>query len=413
MVKRKKTSVRAGVKSKVARSLASTVYNTESQSSQLDDSWSSDDNSSKCGNNASCKVCKEDIVLNPQISTEICHLKCCICDNNYHGECLSLDESLLPHLHLMMAIGGWCCAPCRRRVRGFADGAILSQPVAQVVFNPLQLPDPAASTSVSDLDNVLDLCKKLNTEISDMKLQMRTITEFLSPIVDTVVPTVVPSGVVTSAEKSSVSWSKIVQNKTSSKTEVKQPTINSVLKAVHGDLLDKQRRAKNVLITGLKPVQSVSDSDLFQRFCFDHLGLTLTAPFCRRFGDAKNGRIQRLLVSLQDEIAADNVLKLAKILRKSNDVYIKSNVYINRDLTKAEAAAEYEARQARRKRKAGRNQPQSSDLEVGKSDASHSGEESTSDQTCSSDARSTHQQSPSSCSSTPMDQMPSATHGTK
>ena len=73
------------------------------------------------------------------------------------------------------------------------------------------------------------------------------------------------------------------------------PTIKTVLKAVHVDLIDIQRRARNVLVSGLKLCDSESDSDLFQKLCFDHLGLNINAPFCRRLGKVKDSKTQLLL----------------------------------------------------------------------------------------------------------------------
>ena len=130
----------------------------------------------------------------------------------------------------------------------------------------------------------------------------------------------------------------------------KKHSIQNMLKAVHGDLIDKQRRAKNVIVSGMKPSDSISDSELFQQLCFNYLGINIDATFSRRLGTVKPGRIRPLLVAFSSEETAQAVLIVAKHLRQSNDEYVKNNVYINKDLTKAEAAAEYEIRKKNRQK---------------------------------------------------------------
>ena len=52
-----------------------------------------------------CKHCAEEINMNAEDS-EISHLQCCIiCDCFYHGECLSIPQSLLSQLYIV--IRGW------------------------------------------------------------------------------------------------------------------------------------------------------------------------------------------------------------------------------------------------------------------------------------------------------------------
>ena len=128
-------------------------------------------------------------------------------------------------------------------------------------------------------------------------------------------------------------------------------TMDAVLKAVHKDLMDKQQRMKNVIVRGLKPstTPSVSDSDLFQEFCFDHLGVSLNVNHCRRVGPRTNRKIQALLVVLPSTDVIQSLLSIAKRLRESGDEYVRSNVYIGPDLTRAEAAAEFEVRENRRR----------------------------------------------------------------
>ena len=99
MAKRKKSTVKSGSKSKLAR----TGQSQSSQASRLDDSWSSleqsDVESSKTSNILiSCRVCTQEICI--KTLNNIDYLQSCLCSHYFHGECLSINESILPNLHI-------------------------------------------------------------------------------------------------------------------------------------------------------------------------------------------------------------------------------------------------------------------------------------------------------------------------
>ena len=161
---------------------------------------------------------------------------------------------------------------------------------------------------------------------------------------------------------SSRSWSSVVQDINKPATSNNIP-IADVIKAVHGDLMNKKHREKNIIITGLKPSPTIGDKDLFCDMCASQLGINpIPEPvFCRRLGshDKKPSGsmgpliqervyVQPLLVTFSNAEHAAKILSLAASLRQSKSEYVRTSVYINRDLTKAEAAAEYEYRQRRR-----------------------------------------------------------------
>jgi len=75
---------------------------------------------------------------------------------------------------------------------------------------------------------------------------------------------------------------------------------------------------------------------------------------CRRLGQqasGSGGRSRKLLVHLTSEEAAKDLLREAPKLRNSTDT---ANIYINPDLTPAEAALAYQRRQRRRNAAASR-----------------------------------------------------------
>ena len=64
-----------------------------------------------------------------------------------------------------------------------------------------------------------------------------------------------------------------------------------------------------------------------------------------------NHRPRRLLIRLTSEENATHILTAAKRLRHSDDQYVATSVYINRDLSPTEAKLAYEKREQRRARK--------------------------------------------------------------
>jgi hypothetical protein len=145
-----------------------------------------------------------------------------------------------------------------------------------------------------------------------------------------------------------------------------QSQSKSLLAAVHVELADKQRRRANVVVAGLKPIDGVSDADLFLQLCEVNLPLkpSILSDKCRRLGKAIAGRVQPLLVPLTSEEAVSELLGCAPQLRKAEDVNIRSEVYINADLTPAESLAAWEARNRRREKKAHTEQQSASNVDV-------------------------------------------------
>jgi hypothetical protein len=60
------------------------------------------------------------------------------------------------------------------------------------------------------------------------------------------------------------------------------------------------------------------------------------------------GKIQPLLVTLKQAEQAQEIIKSAKLLRKSSDAITRSSAYINPQMTRAEAEAAHQLRLHRR-----------------------------------------------------------------
>jgi len=96
-----------------------------------------------------------------------------------------------------------------------------------------------------------------------------------------------------------------------------------------------------------------SDSESFAEFCESFMPIKPALAginSCRRIGTSTDGRPRRLLVHLQSKEAADELLEAAPQLRYCDDSYAASNIFINEDLSPAEAKLAYEARKKRRDR---------------------------------------------------------------
>jgi len=83
--------------------------------------------------------------------------------------------------------------------------------------------------------------------------------------------------------------------------------------------------------------------------CASELGIEVEVIACKRLGRVQSERRRpRLLVVCKSADCVADVLACAKLLRNSADPEIKRIVFINPNLTKAEARAAYELRCERR-----------------------------------------------------------------
>ena len=129
----------------------------------------------------------------------------------------------------------------------------------------------------------------------------------------------------------------------------------SVVSAVYRDFEDRDRRNKNIVVNGL-PVDMGNDVAAIKGVLENEFGREFTVLKCRRLGRPLSGKIQPLLVTLESPIVADFITSNARQLRQSSNAMVRTSVFINPDITKAEAFAAYQNRVERRKRNASRQQ---------------------------------------------------------
>jgi hypothetical protein len=128
-----------------------------------------------------------------------------------------------------------------------------------------------------------------------------------------------------------------------------------MVKEVGRTVRDVSRRKKNVIITGLSEnATKEKDTQCILDIAYEIFNLDLTSHIvsCKRIGKVVSTRPRWLLVVLDSETAAENLLHCAPMLRDSGNAYLSNNVYINRDLTPEEATEAYMRRQERREARA-------------------------------------------------------------
>ena len=124
------------------------------------------------------------------------------------------------------------------------------------------------------------------------------------------------------------------------------PTLNpslqqAVVSAVYSDFAEHDRRSRNIVISGLSIASGVNDKQRAENLLKDEFAVSVDVVKCRRLGRQQSGRIQPLLAVLPSVSDATHFIENARRLRYSTDPLVRDSVYINADLTKAEALAAY------------------------------------------------------------------------
>jgi len=252
------------------------------------------DNTGVAGNDllscsSACSLCSD------QSSADT--LRCDICMQNFHAHCVGISDTAVTTLKLIIDVTGWVCGGCRRQSRQ--------------TFLYLQ----------SAQAKLVEEVAELKSTVKELEHQISTVRE--------------------------------------EKSEARQATNNPQKRnielrcAVHDELLDKNKRSCNIIITGLDQVPGVPDDELFAELCESNLPCkpAIERDQCRRLGRKMEDKTQPLLVTLKNTEFVAEVLKHARDLRKSADENVRSKIYINPDLTVAERKLAYESRVKRRQQR--------------------------------------------------------------
>ena len=194
--------------------------------------------------------------------------------------------------------------------------------------------------------------EQVNDELQFIKTQLASLNDALASNLDRTdppTPSTKPtfSQVLQSNSNTSPSQPRL-QTSTSSLLDNNLRT--AVLTAVHTELNSKSKRSCNVVISGLQPSAISSDGEQFRELCSYHLNLQPQIRSTHRLGNPTSGKTQPLLVSLESPDGVESLSRVAKNLRKSTNHHVRDNIFINRHLTKTEAAAAFNARCLRRQK---------------------------------------------------------------
>ena len=203
-------------------------------------------------------------------------LKCSICQSSFHDECLSFNTDIADVLRGIVDDVGWSCRSCLQRAR-------------TTITNP-SLPCPTSSNAsitnqsvaklqndVSDLRGYLSI---MHDEITSMRNAMTRMV-FSEPTSNAHVEhvgeshslpsetTAVPSYAFMASRSSQRHQPGTIIQHPASSAPATTPPVNteSLLRSVCHELKDKERRKRNVIVSGLEPDHRVNDITLFANLC--------------------------------------------------------------------------------------------------------------------------------------------------
>ena len=247
-------------------------------------------------------------------------IRCDVCLLKFDNECCNLPSEVFITLRSIISSTGWVCQDCRSACRS---------KIAQIQCTQSEMAEKLSDTFAS--------LAYLQDEVQQLKTHSSTDAS--------------KAGKSTGAVQSD---SYPASNQGDISTNVPTAVIEST---VLNTLTDRERRKQNLIITGLPESNDNDDTEqaeyLFVKICEEHLNLKPLPVHqkTQRLGKKnEDGKPRRLFVKLQSENCVKDVLAAAKSLRLSDDEYVRKSVYINADLSPAEAKLAYEKRQKRRER---------------------------------------------------------------
>ena len=298
--------------------------------------------------NHACVVCRADIDDDVRNATT---LQCCLCDSFFHGECCNVDEANMDFLHVMNAIGGWCCLNCRSLNRGKTTK-----------------PQNLTQKNAGNINDIQIKLSKMNDQIAELTVGLNKIfssipnagnlsagLSSLTPPHPFSMPVETSKGTYANVLKSSntvlTSRASGTETNNASSSGLEKKIQTAVLSAVHEEFHSISQRSHNIVVTGLKTSDVTPDDTLFRELCFSMLDIDPHIKSTSRFKKTTDGKVQPLLITFDSVEEVSNILARAKNLRKSPSDYVRQNVYINKHMTKAEALTAYNARLKRRQNK--------------------------------------------------------------
>ena len=224
--------------------------------------------------------------------------------------------------------------PPQQSTQNIGDDSFIS-----VSFDSNESTLPSVAYYKTVVDNLENQVRTLTV---DIKGQQKQITELVSQL-----------SFVTSWLENSVTPEQCSAAFKDFAAAVKRPAVDrsmqeSAVAAVYVDNQRRLNRSTNFIVSGLPPSTIRPDLNAVVDLCRQEFNEVLDIVHCMRLGKLVDGRTQPLLIVLKTAEQALRIIKAAKNLRLSTDSFIRQNVYISANLTKAESRAAYEVRCERR-----------------------------------------------------------------
>lgn len=121
-----------------------------------------------------------------------------------------------------------------------------------------------------------------------------------------------------------------------------------ILSTVYNEKIANNRRSSSIIVSGMACDPNHSDTEVIEKLCYSEFGIRSAITSTKRLGKVIAGRIQPVLAVVKSSDIAREIITCAKSLRRSPDPAIRDNVYINANLSKEEARANYDQRCRRR-----------------------------------------------------------------
>ena len=273
----------------------------------------------------------------------------------FHDECLNFDADNAEVLRGIIRYVSWVCASCIVRARVARNSKDANPPESSFT-------DASASAFKHLETEIVELkssCSILVDEVISMKETLDGIVSN-KPVLRQPPPShqSYPAMPGQSSQTSRPSFARLASGLAVNNVVDPPLTARSMLKSVHTDIHEKERRKHNVIINGLKQDRSSKIQDDISNFldiCYKYLDFNdmddhIVPARCRRLGSFIAGKIQPLLISFDTPRFPEQLLEVARDLRLANDDYVSQHIYIGADLTPAEAELAFERHQQRRAR---------------------------------------------------------------
>jgi hypothetical protein len=231
--------------------------------------------------------------------------------------------------------------------------------------------DPSLATSNKLVTELRQVISCQHEEIQRLRFQLDYVLSFLgiTETCEETTPAAIPSAHEDDAANSpavnegngQTQWSDVVSKRQRQRQRQTENFQQSMVAAVYVDQTLKSRREASLIVAGLEPAVGTADAELFTSVCIAEFAIEPDITYTKRLGRSQVGKIQPLLVYLKRADQAQHLIKEATRLRQSLNPTTRSKIFINQNLTRAEAAAAYQIRLKRRQALQRRQQVRSAD----------------------------------------------------